>query len=338
MFRSLKRALFSGEVLPTLEDEENESDNVGSPSLSHGASSSSKASPKSLVCIQTQTDISKSPPDDVTALKEELSSLQKAVTETLACCQCGQLPRSLPVSSCSKHHHLCDRCSVANLCPSCSSPLHTTTSPLLTSLLSSIRRPCFWAETGCTFSSPILPQLEAHERLCSYQPVSCWGCHKTTPFNAFEQHSPNLLCFSFRRIHYGPLVEQTMLLCSDQNGDVDWKPLAVKYSGKMFYLRICRRKKSSSWMFYMVAQLLPAGCRKFVTRISVLPPAGEGEDRCRGATGPPCSLLMRDKEVEMQGDCLIITEKSMQGIMAPCSMEQGSTFRVRLEIELKERE
>ena len=137
-------------------------------------------------------------------------------------------------------------------------------------------------------------------------------------------------------MHYGPLVEKTMLLSSDQEGDVDWNPLAVKYSGKMFYLKICRRKKSSSWMFNVVAQLQPAGCRRFVTRISVLPPAGEAEDRCRGATGPPCSLLVRDEVVEMQGDCLIITEQSMQGFMAPCSKKQGRTFRVRLEIELKE--
>ena len=146
------------------------------------------------------------PPGEVTALQEELSSLQKSVTDTLACCRCGQLPRSLPVSSCSRHHHLCDRCSAATICPSCSSPIHTTTSPLLSSLLASIRRPCCWSEAGCTFSSTHLPELEAHEALCSYQPVLCWSRHQTTPFIAFDQHSPNLLCFSFRRVHYGRVI------------------------------------------------------------------------------------------------------------------------------------
>ena len=129
MFRSLKRALFSGEVLPTLDEEVKEAQHLASPSHSLGASSSSKCSRQSAKDSQTQTESSQSPPGEVTALQEELSSLQKSVTDTLACCRCGQLPRSLPVSSCSRHHHLCDRCSAATLCPSCSSPMNTTTSP-----------------------------------------------------------------------------------------------------------------------------------------------------------------------------------------------------------------
>jgi len=266
--------------------------------------------------------------EELDGVQKELSSLHTAVVSHLSCCLCSSLPRSLPLTTCPRHHILCDSCSSshrASTCPTCSDSLATITSPLLAALLVTVRRPCRWAASACTFTSRRLEEVEEHEAACWHQPVTCWGCLTSCPLNYFDRHSANLACFQGRQVHYGQ-VERQLLLLEDQQGDTDWKPVAVKLCGKMFYLRVGR--SGESWTFYLAAQLLPAACARFLTRIQVQ--GGHGA-ASRSSSGPPSSLLASPGEVVRSGACLVIPEAAMQALMV--AQDKGQVFTVRAQVE-----
>jgi len=267
---------------------------------------------------------------EVQEVQEELSSLHTAVVSHLSCCLCSSLPRSLPLTTCPRHHILCDSCTSSHrapTCPTCSATLATTTSPLLAALLVTVRRPCRWVSSACTFTSRRLEEVEEHEAACWHQPVTCWGCLSTCPLNYFDRHSANLACFQGRQVHYGQ-VERQLLLLEDQQGDTDWKPVALKLCGKMFYLRVGR--SGESWTFYLAAQLLPAACARFLTRIQVQGVQGAAS---RSSSGPPSSLLASPEEVVRSGACLVIPGAAMQALMV--AQDRGQVFTVRAQVEAR---
>ena len=372
MFRRLKRSFFSislekdeevcpetqpvvtvsncGDIHSTYGDSSSSSGDSPSSSKVRRVSSCSIVDVSPTVPIQEEKEVQTVVDTlaEVTELKLELStvqtyvsSLHSAVETSLTCCSCHQLPRSLPISSCTTNHHpVCDKCLVLSTdtlhCPVCCSSLVTHTSPLLTRLLSTIRRPCCWSGDGCTVSSTVLTDLETHEGVCLYQPVLCWGCNSSYPLNTFDKHSLDLDCFAFKEVHRAPpAVVRTMLLCKDQtSGDVDWNPVAIKFAGNMFYLRIARRKIIKSWIFHVAAQQLPEGCSKYLAKITVFPPGCEDDTGLHWRiAGPPFSLLVKVEEAVRIGGCLVITQPAMERLMVPCPRGQGKRFKVKVEIE-----
>merc|ERR1712059_167794 len=116
-----------------------------------------------------------------------------------------------------------------------------------------------------------------HEQLCDQQPVICWGCGSSPPLASFSSHDPDLACFSFRQVHDTP-VSRTLLNTLAKfegkfpltyTGDMVWNPLAVRFAGQMFYLRVIRVQKTRLWVLYVAAQLLTASCSKYLASISV---------------------------------------------------------------------
>ena len=293
MFQNLKRKWFGDSEVkgpPSkigIGEDVNQDDCRGNMDSS---SSSSKVQESGSKSAGTQVEL-KNDEGELKLLKAEFGSLHDAVVSNISCFKCGRLPRSLPIISCASHHRLCDSCTAHNngdQCSTCSAPLTFEKSPLLAALLHSVRRPCQWSSAGCEYSSTALQEVELHEAVCWCQPVLCWGCNSSTPLNHFDQHSPNLLCLSHKKVHYEQ-AEGEMLLCQkDEQVDVDWKPVGIKFCGKMFYLRISRRRQLGYWSFHVAGQLLPHSCGRFLARIKVSRPSAEQPSR--SCLGPPSSL------------------------------------------------
>ena len=341
MFQSLKRKWF-GDYLPEGNGEQTRAGQVGSGAnfgdndlVGASCSSSSKVQVMGNQSVGTQVDSEESG-RELVALKAELSSLHEAVMSNICCFKCGRLPRSLPITSCDKHHRLCDGCTSslygasANQCSTCSSPLTLDNSPLLASLLQCVRRPCQWSSTGCEYSSTSLQELELHEAVCWCQPVLCWGCNTSTPLNHFDQHSPNLLCLSHRKVHYESAEAEMLLRQEDDKVDVDWKPVGIKFCGKMFYLRISRRRQLGYWTFHVAAQLLPRNCGRFLAKIKVSKPSAEQPSR--SCVGPPSSLVKTLDQVVCAGGALVIPNHDMQKLLEPS--KEGSLFKFSVDMGL----
>ena len=83
------------------------------------------------------------------------NTLQESASAHLICSSCKQLPRTLPLFSCTNHHKSCINCTSSKFstCQTCSKPLLEESSPLLASLLSSFSRCCTWANTGYSYKS-----------------------------------------------------------------------------------------------------------------------------------------------------------------------------------------
>jgi len=271
----------------------------------------------------------------------ELKFLHSSVSSPILCCICRKLPRSLPLYSCNSHHKLCSTCSSKQpRCPICSKPLYQETSPMLTALLSSLSRHCSWSHLGCSYHSR-LEQLEKHEQICKYQAVFCWGCQASTPLHTFDQHDPDLTCFSFNRVHKSPVIK-TMLNTVSQfdgqfplhyTGDVEWNPLAIKHAGKMFFLRIKRIASRGVWVLYTAAQLLPGQCLKYLATITLSCPNSDINIGSNWTyTGAPSSLVVGLDKVVRKGNCLLMTDPAMEQVMTICNDKRGTLFTVRVEI------
>jgi len=337
MFQNLKRKWFG----------DNEADFKGPPSKIGNdeggkqdgfggnvdcSSSSSKVQMLGFKSVGTQVEL-KNDEDEPNLLKAEFTSLHDAVVSNISCFKCGRLPRSLPIISCASHHRLCDSCTAHNSsdqCSTCSSPLVLEKSPLLAALLHSVRRPCQWSSTGCEYSSTSLQEVELHEAVCWCQPVLCWGCNSSTPLNHFDQHSPNLLCLSHRKVHYEQAEGEMLLRKEDEQVDVDWKPVGIKFCGKMFYLRISRRRQLGYWSFHVAGQLLPHSCGRYLASIKVSSPSAEQPSR--SCQGPPSSLLVGLEQVVKSGGALVIPNPDMQKLMDACPNKEGSLFRFSVEM------
>lgn len=333
MFRNLKRKWFSaneadakGPPSKIGNGEDGNQDDFGD-SMDSSSSSSSKVQESSWKTTGTQVDL-KNDEKELKMLKDEFTSLHDAVVSNISCFKCGRLPRSLPITSCPSHHRLCDRCAAlkrGDQCSTCSSPLTSEKSPLLAALLHSVRRPCQWSSTGCEYSSTSLQEVESHEAVCWCQPVLCWGCNSSTPLNHFDQHSPNLLCLSHRKVHYEQAEGEMLLRQEDEQVDVDWKPVGIKFCGKMFYLRISRRRQLGYWSFHIAGQLLPHSCGRYLARIKVSRPSAEQPSR--SCQGPPSSLVTGLDQVVKSGGALVIPHPDMQKLMEACPYKEGSLFR-----------
>ena len=92
------------------------------------------------------------------------------------------------------------------------------------------------------------------------------------------------------------------------SGDVEWNPLAVKYAGKMFYLRIKRIARRGVWVLYTAAQILPVNCSQYLATITLSCPDMDTSGTTWSFTGPPTSLVMELEKVLREGNCLIMTD------------------------------
>jgi len=342
MFKTLKRKWFGESEADVKEpptkisnDKDGNQDDLGG----NMDSSSSKVQKSGFKSVGTQVELENEDENELNLLKAEFTSLHEAVVSNISCFKCGRLPRSLPISSCSSHHRLCDGCtalhSTGDQCSICLSPLTLEKSPLLAALLHCVRRPCQWSSNnGCEYSSTSLKEVELHESVCWCQPVLCWGCNSSTPLNHFDKHSPNLLCLSHRKVHYEQAEGEMLLRNEDEQIDVDWKPVGIKFCGKMFYLRISRRRQLCFWSFHVAGQLLPHSCARYLARIKVSRPSTEQPSR--SCQGPPSSLVTGLDQVVKSGGALVIPHPDMQKLMEPCPNEEGSLFRFSVEMGLLE--
>ena len=123
-----------------------------------------------------------------------------------------------------------------------------------------------------------------------------------------------------------------LLSTKDQEGDVDWNPLAVKFAEQMFYVRISRMKKTKQWTFLVMAQLLPGSCSRFMSRITVSSPSQQ-EGRSLTLQGQPCSLL-EDLQADQGGAGLVVEEAAMKKMLVFCPRGEASLFTVTVEIML----
>ena len=337
MFENLKRKWFGDNEGPSSKlSNDKDGNKDGLSEEMDSSSSSSKLLMSSLKSTGTQVDL-KNDETELNLLKAELTGLHDAVVSNISCFKCERLPRSLPITSCANHHRLCDSCTAlnnggqqANQCTSCSSPLTVESSLLLAALLETVRRPCQWSSAGCEYSSTSLQDVDLHETVCWFQPVLCWGCNRSTPLNHFDRHSPNLLCLSHRRVNYEQAEGEMLLRQEDEQCDVDWKPVGIKFCGKMFYLRISRRRQLGFWSFHVAGQLLPHSCGRYLARIKVSRPSAEQPSR--SCLGPPSSLVTGLDQVVKGGGALVIPGPDMLKLMDP-NME-GSLFRFSVEMGL----
>ena len=118
----------------------------------------------------------------------------------------------------------------------------------------------------------------------------------------------------------------------DNQVDVDWKPVGIKFCGKMFYLRISRRRQLGYWSFHVAGQLLPHSCGRYLARIKVSRPSAEQPSR--SCQGPPSSLVVGLEHVVKSGGALVIPNPDMQKLMEPCPNKEGSLFRFSVEMGL----
>ena len=272
-----------------------------------------------------------------------LKILQEAASAPLMCSSCKQLPRTLPLFSCTNHHKSCSNCMSFKLstCPTCSKPLLEESSPLLASLLSSLSRSCTWANMGCNYKSVLEPLLE-HEKTCKYQTVLCWGCQEKHSLRAFDKHDPNLACFSDKMV-YKSFVKKTLLLVLPKfkekfplqhSRDCEWDPVAVNYAGKMFYVRIKRIHNRGVWIFYTAAQLLPASCEHYLSTITLSCPDLNMTTTAWTYTGSPSSLVLGLDKVLKEGKCLIMTDPAMEQLMTVDKLKRGTLFNIAVEVSL----
>ena len=183
-----------------------------------------------------------------------------------------------------------------------------------------------------------MEELEKHEETCKYQAVFCWGCQSNTPLHLFDQHDPNLNCFSYHKVHGSPVKKTFLHAIPNFNGkfplqyagDVEWDPLAMKHAGKMFYLRIKRIASRGVWVLYTAAQLLPSHSSQYLTTITLSCPDSERVGTSWTYTGPPSSLVMGLDKVLREGRCLVMTDPAMEQLMTRDRENRGTLFTVRV--------
>jgi len=271
-----------------------------------------------------------------------LDFIETAVSAPLLCSICKQLPRSLPISSCTSHHKICQSCCSSlkvSTCRTCSKPLVKESSPLLSTLLTYLRRTCTWSNMGCSFQS-LLEELEKHEQICKYQAVFCWGCQSKAPLHVFDQHDPNLSCFSYNRLLKVPVMKtllHTIPRFSGQfplqySGDSEWNPLAVKFAGKMFYLRIKRIHRRGVWILYTAAQMFPGNCVHYMSTITVSCPDMNTSSTTWTYCGHPTSLVVGLDRVLQEGKCLVLKDTAMEQLMTLDKDQRGTLFSVMVDL------
>ena len=119
------------------------------------------------------------------------------VTSYCQCPICYNLPRTLPVASCSRGHVICENCrSNVHLCPLCRGSLYNNCTNAVVGLIcEAALHSCRFEPFGCGIRGSI-SNIEMHERGCPERTVHCpfIGCKKEVQMKGFEVHAITTEC------------------------------------------------------------------------------------------------------------------------------------------------
>ena len=113
------------------------------------------------------------------------------------CPICYLLPRTLPVSSCSRGHIVCESCrGNVHVCPLCRSSLYNNCTNAVAGLIIEVAtHKCRYNMFGCSVKGNI-QDIENHENHCKERTVHCpfVGCREEIQMKLFESHAITKEC------------------------------------------------------------------------------------------------------------------------------------------------
>ena len=102
-----------------------------------------------------------------------MGDLQAQIEEIIACPICYQLPRRLPVSSCSFGHIVCQDCQPAiTFCPLCRNTMMFATNSLVGNICIIADHKCKYTSLGCDVKLK-LNEILIHEEQCLQRTLEC---------------------------------------------------------------------------------------------------------------------------------------------------------------------
>ena len=95
------------------------------------------------------------------------------ITEVLQCPVCYNLPRAVPVQSCTAGHIVCQDCKLSvGFCPICRDILMNNTNTIAGNLIQIVLHNCKFNSMGCNVKLP-LDEIKQHEKYCIERTVIC---------------------------------------------------------------------------------------------------------------------------------------------------------------------
>ena len=114
------------------------------------------------------------------------------VKSQLECPVCFNIPRDLPIPSCSSGHIVCRPCKKrVTECPTCRQPMPANmTNSLAGALVEQVQHSCKFSGQGCEVKM-MLKDLVAHEKECPDRTIKCpWpGCAHLVKLTCFDSHA-----------------------------------------------------------------------------------------------------------------------------------------------------
>ena len=119
-----------------------------------------------------------------------MSEFQRQAEEILACPICYNLPRRVPVHSCSFGHIVCQDCQPSiTFCPLCRNTMMYATNTLVGNICLIADHRCKFSPLGCQIKLK-LAEIELHEKQCPERTVECpFREVKTRVFIKFQQYA-----------------------------------------------------------------------------------------------------------------------------------------------------
>ena len=240
---------------------------------------------------------------------EDLLVSLAEVRDALECVICLEVPKNTRIFQCDNGHLLCNTCRwKVKECPICKVKLGKTRALAVEKVLSKCPKPCEFTDYGCNVKLH-LPDLDEHEKVCSYKPLCCPVLHcakmiaKMEVINHMNEKHPE--GYVKRNAPSWKGFWTGVKSISTHKKVTTFRPSWLEFDDHNFFCEVMRTG-NGRWCVWIYMVGTSNECNAYIYTVKLLHP---DEIEELSYTGQCVSLQIEKEKISVMGTCLIFDDE-----------------------------